>query len=194
MAKQETFATIFKKVSGGCKFEAEKYCVLVLEVVSKMGRVSAFCKAALISENTFYDWLRKYPIFNECYQIAKMLAYEQWEKDGENNLGNDDFNWKYWEKIGNMRFNAGRQDKVYLNIDPDADPYTQYRQLIRQTGHGAFSAVEIKQIMESVNVGTRVYETFQLQQEVDKMKSDLIKMNQNHGNNIVPITEIKKTN
>ena len=71
------------------------------------------------------------------------------------------------------------------------EPWEQYKQIIEQCSKGDFSAAEIKQLMESINVGTRVYEAFQLQKEVDKMKEDLNTMSQRNGNNIVPISKVK---
>ena len=45
------------------------------------------------------------------------------------------------------------------------------QQLIRQGQEGDLSASEIKQLMESINIGVRAFETFKIQGEVDKMKN-----------------------
>ena len=46
--------------------------------------------------------------------------------------------------------------------------------------------------MESINIGIRSFESFKLQQEVDKMKEDLHQMNLDNGDNIISITEFAK--
>ena len=48
--------------------------------------------------------------------------------------------------------------------------------------------------MESVNVGTRVYETFKLQVELDKMKEELTEMSQRNGNDTIPIIQATHIN
>ena len=47
--------------------------------------------------------------------------------------------------------------------------------------------------MESINIGIRAFESFKLQEQVDKMKDDLIKMNMHNGNNIAAIKETEAT-
>ena len=51
---------------------------------------------------------------------------------------------------------------------------------------GDFTASELKQLMESINIGIRAYESFELQKEVNLMRNDLAKMGQD-GHNIVSI-------
>jgi hypothetical protein len=127
-------------------------------------------------------------LFAECYGIAKMVAQEKWENELEENRFDEGWDRKYWEQRG-TRYFSQNISKLMLNVDEDANPWEQYKQVIKQAGNGDFSASELKQIMESMNVGTRVYEVFKLQSEVDNMKKDLNEMSQNNGVNIIPITK-----
>ena len=70
-----------------------------------------------------------------------------------------------------------------------ATPWEQYQQILKQAEKGDFNASEIKQLMESINVGTRVYETFKLQVDFDTMKEDFNEMSQRHGNTKVAIVK-----
>lgn len=176
--------------SNKSNYEEKKHCLMVLDIIGNGGTVAEFCTQALISDTTYYRWRRTHAMFDNCSRIANMYAQMLWEREGEENADNPDFNWRYWEGIGSSRFNHAKQARIRLNIDENADPYTQYKQLVQQAGEGDLTASEVKQLMESINIGIRSYESFKLQGEVDKMKDDLIKMSVENGNNIIPIASI----
>lgn len=165
------------------------HCPMVLHVVSKTGRDTAFCKEAGISMPSFHHWLATFPLFKECYGLAIIHAREVWEEEYEERKDDEDFNKKEWLERGTRIFKMNATTKLHLNIKADSNPYQQYQQIMQQSTTGEFTATEIKLLMESINVGTRVYESFQLQQEVDKMKDDLALMSQRNGNNIIAITK-----
>src|SRR6266436_1698136 len=168
------------------KYDEEKHCIMLLEILPVKWRVSAFCVEALITEQTFYEWVNKYEIFKTCYGVGQLLAHEAWEKEEVDNLGNEEWDRKTWLQRGSRYF-AKDKAKIKLEVDCMASPWEQYQQILKQAEKGDFNASEIKQLMESINVGTRVYETFKLQVELDKMKEDFNEMSQRHGNNPIAI-------
>lgn len=183
---------IYQDIKSGKKIYNEEYhCPLVIQEIANHGRVSAFLKCALVSEKLFWNWCARYPVFHECYRLAKAIALENWELEYIERKGDEDFEVKEWKTRGSRYFKTD-PTKIVLSIDENSEPYDHYQQIMSQACGGDFSAAEIKQLMESVNVGTRVFEAFKLQQEVDKMKSDLSEMSQRHGNNIIPINQIAK--
>ena len=173
-------------------YDEKKHCLMVLDIIGNGGTIAEFCAKALVSDKTYYRWRREQRAFDDCSRIATQFAQMLWEREGEDNSDNPDFNWRYWEAIGANRFNHGKQSRIRMNIDADADPYMQYKQLVQQAGEGDLTASEVKQLMESINIGIRSYESFKLQQEVDKMKDDLKQMNLENGDNIIPITDFAK--
>jgi hypothetical protein len=184
---------IYEAVKKGTKiYDEQKHCLMVLDIIGNGGSLAEFCTKALISDNTYYYWRREHRIFEECSRIASQFAQMLWEREGEDNSENPDFNWKYWEGIGSSRFNHNKQSRIRLNIDKNADPYTQYKQLVHQANEGDLTASEVKQLMESINIGIRSFESFKLQQEVDKMKEDLNQMSLDNGDNIIPIKDFAK--
>lgn len=176
------------KFSGHTKYNQETHCKLALTTIGETGRVTQFCAAAVIGRTTYNKWLIQHPIFKECAEIAMAFAQEMYEVDFDMRNRDDDFNLSTW-KFQTERLFSHLKTKLYLDIKADATPWEQYQQILVQSTQGDFSASEIKQLMESVNVGTRVYESFKLQTEVDKMKDDLNTMSQRSGNNIVPINK-----
>jgi len=185
---------IYNKVKAHNQIYDEKeHCLMVLNIIGNGGTVAEFCLEAYISEKLFYKWRNTYPVFDECSRLASLYAQVMWEREGEENADNPDFNFRYWEGIGAQRYNYGRSARIRLNVDSSADPHTQYQQLIEQATGGQFCASEIKQLMESINIGIRAYESFKIQEQVDKMKEDIIKMNLHNGNNITAVKETQAT-
>lgn len=156
-------------------YNEKVHCPLVLEIMSKYGTMTEFCVQAKISDALFYKWTMKFPLFNDCYLLGKMISKANWEREGRLNEGNEDFDHQAWRFKGATRYGYGR-NRVKLFVDHEADPYTQYKQLIKQASTGEFSASELKQIMESINVGRGAFETFELQSDINDMKNDLVKM------------------
>lgn len=186
---------IYRMYKGGqAVYVEEVHCPMVLEVMDTEGTMSAFCVKAGISDTTFYRWLNAHPLFQECYRLGCMIARENWEEDGRQGRYEEDFNLEIWKVQGSARFGVGRSNRVRIHLDADSTPFDQYKQLVNQATMGDFSAAEFKQLMESINIGCRAYESFELQQQVDQMKEDLQKMKEHDGHNIIPIKEASKRN
>lgn len=174
------------------KFNAEIHCPLILNIMMnpKKGTFSAFCVEALISDSTFYNWLSENELFLECYCIGKMFAREDWEELGrelseEVSLpGTTNNKFGYWQMIGWSRFGISKNSRIRLTLDANATPNQHYAQLLKQAANGDFTASEIKQLMEAVNVGLNTHQVFALQKEIDELRKDLATMQENsNGNN-----------
>lgn len=167
-------------------YNEKLHCPLILKIMgdSSKGRVSAFCVEADIGETTFYDWTARHKIFAACYGLGKMMARENWEIDGNNlrnidrPIGTIDHSFEYWRMIGWSRFGVGKNSRIRLNLSAKGTPSDHYGELLKQAGEGDFTAGEIKQLMEAINVGLNAYQVFELQKQIDELKSDLIKMNE----------------
>lgn len=178
--------------AGNSIYEEEIHCPMVLHVMNTKGTMTAFCKEALISDSAFYRWIKKYPLFNDCYQLGRMFSKSNWEEEGESGKDDENFNLDYWRITGACRYGVGKA-RVRLAIDADSNPYEQYKQLVEQAACEEFSAAELKQLMESINVGLRAWEGFELQGQLNEMKSDLVRMDRNNVNYTGPIEKFEKT-
>jgi hypothetical protein len=119
-----------------------------------------------------------------------MFSRENWERMGreikdEINLpGTTNNKFEYWKMIGWSRFGIGKNSRIRLTLDPNAKPNEHYSQLLKQAASGDFTAGEIKQLMEAVNIGMSAHQAFELQKEIDQLKADLAVMKENsNGNN-----------
>lgn len=180
--------TVYNNIKkGGYKYDEERHCKLILAVMMNKdkGRISAFCIEAMISESTFYRWVDEHQLFRDCYLIGKMFARELWEKEGQEirdkmvPMGQIDNSFEYWRLIGWSRFGVAKNARIKLNLKPESTPDQHYTQLLKQASEGDFTASEIKQLMEAINVGLNAHQSIQLQKDIDELKSDLAVMQKN---------------
>lgn len=184
--------TVYKKTKKNVtKYKEKECCISALEHFSNQGTIASFCEKHLISDQTYRHWLNKHEIFRECVHIGRACAKAAWEREGENNKTNAEFNYDYWRFVGQIHYRVGNNPSVALNIDPHANPYEQYKQLIAQANEGDFTSSEFKQLMESINIGIRSYETFVLEEEVLRMKYAIDKMERH--NDVEGVTTFKPT-
>ena len=180
-------AALYKaQKAGSNKYDEEKHCKLIIDCMNNSGTVSSFCVQAGIGDATFYRWMNKYDTFMDCYRLGCMIARENWEREGEEGKSDESFDLELWRTQGAARYGVGKTNRVRVHLDASSTPYEQYKQLLTQASMGDFTAAELKQLMESINIGIRAYESFELQREVSEMRNDIVKMGRD-GNNIVSI-------
>ena len=176
-------------------FNADIHCPLIIQIMADKdkGTLAHFCSRVEIGETKFYEWVNDNEIFELCYELGKMLARKAWEdlgmeiKDYTAPMGTISHLFEYWRLIGWSRFGISKNSRIRLNLKADDDPSKHYAQLIKQATKGEFTAGEIKQLMEAVNVGLNTHQVFGLQKQIDQLTSDLATMvENNNGHN--PIT------
>lgn len=180
----------FKK--GDRAYNEETHCPMILDIMNNEGTMVAFCRKALISDALFYKWISKHKTFARCYAFGKILSRNNWDKEGEDGKTEEYFNFDHWRLIGAQRYGIGK-NRVRFGVNPIDNPYKQYQQLVELAKLEEFSASEVKQLMESINVGIRAFESFKLQEEMDNIKEDVLRMSANNANNIIPANEAEKT-
>ena len=187
MTETEAMESYERIKYGRVMFDEAKHCTLLLQVMAnpEYGTFSRFCTLIGISDRTFYRWAKEHDIFLECWALGKMFSRENWEKEGkeflteEHMAGTASHKFEYWRMIGWMRFGIGKNSRIRLNLDPKGTPNEHYEQLIEQASQGDFTAGEIKQLMEAVNVGLNTHQVFKLQQEINDLRDDLVTMGEN---------------
>lgn len=172
--KSNYASTLFKKIKAKPKYREKYHCELILKTFLMNKTMADFLEEACISRQRLVAWQAKHPIFNECVMIAKEIGRARWIKKGIEGMEWQHFNSKVWEGIGKQNF--GGLDKISLTVDCEATPYDQYQQVIKQASCGDFTSSEIKQLMESVNIGLRAFEVCELQKQIDSLNEGLEKM------------------
>lgn len=163
------------------KYKQEHHCKLLIKIMMNKnhGCHSGFCAQAMISETTFYRWVRDHPLFGSLYYFTRMVAKQLWFEEGreisdkEFQLGTMNYQFEHWKLMGWTKFGISKNSKIKINVDPNASPAKHYADILRQASEGDFTASEFKQLMEAVNVGLNVHQVFELQKQIDELKSDL---------------------
>ncbi len=146
-----------------------------------------FCVEAMIGENTFYHWVRTYELFGSLYFFCKMVAKQCWYEEGmeirnkEYQMGTINHEMDHWKLMGWAKFGISRNSRIRINFGESDSPAAHYKSILRQAADGDFTASEFKQLMEAVNVGLNVHQTFELQKQIDELKSDLTVITENSG-------------
>ncbi len=171
------------------KYKEEEHCKLLIKVMMNrdFGCLSAFCVQAMISEQTFYVWVRTHELFGSLFYFTKMVAKQIWYEEGrairdkEYQIGTINYEFEHWKLMGWTKFGISKNSRIKINVDPNASPAKHYADILRQATEGDFTASEFKQLMEAVNVGLNVHQVYELQKQIDELKSDCAIMKANTG-------------
>jgi hypothetical protein len=167
--------------SNHLKYDEEKHCKLLIKTLMdrNLGCYSAFCVQAMISESTFYLWVSRYELFRDLYYFCRMVAKQIWYEEGrliknkEYLMGTVNYEFEHWKLMGWTKFGISRNSRIKINVNPTDSPAKHYEAILKQAAEGDFTASEFKQLMEAVNVGLNVHQVFELQKQIDELKSDL---------------------
>ena len=173
---------VFKhfKSKNSQKYKEEEHCKLLIKVMMDKdnGCYSAFCVQAMIAECTFFVWVRDHQLFCNLYYFTRMVAKQLWYEEGrairdkEYQIGTMNYEFEHWKLMGWTKFGISKNAKIRINVDPNASPAKHYADILRQASEGDFTASEFKQLMEAVNVGLNVHQVFELQKQIDELKSN----------------------
>jgi hypothetical protein len=169
------------------KYKEEEHCKLLIKVMMDKdnGCPSAFCIHAMISETTFFAWVRDHELFRNLYYFTKMVAKQLWYEEGrqirdrEYQIGTMNYEFEHWKLMGWAKFGISKNSRLKINLNPEDTPAKHYASILKQASEGDFTASEFKQLMEAVNVGLNVHQVFELQKEIDELKSDVATMKAN---------------
>lgn len=180
---------IYKHFKGknALKYREERHCKLLIKVMmdKDYGCHSAFCTQAMVCEQTFYNWVRNYELFRNLFYFTRMVAKQLWFEEGrsirdkEYQIGTMNYEFEHWKLMGWTKFGISKNSRIKINVDPNASPAKHYSDILRQASEGDFTASEFKQLMEAVNVGLNVHQVFELQKQIDELKSNLAIVTEN---------------
>jgi len=190
---KEIYQKVKKKTYS--KYNEEAHCLSLLEVFgSKYPFQSEFCRINHISSDTFRYWCKKHKNFRECHKIGLEIAHSNWVHEGEDCKDIEEFNYGFWKHKGKVLFQIGENRRLRLNVKKEDTPYQQYKSIMASASEGEFTATELKQIMESVMVGARAYESDELAKRIGEMEEDIEKGRQHSEQSISTVEEFKKEN
>lgn len=82
-------------------YDESKHVPLVHEIFANGESIYAFCAEAMVTRQTFYNWLREHTKFKEAYDIALCIGAREFEKYPQIAV---DFNFPYWSTVMKNRY------------------------------------------------------------------------------------------
>jgi hypothetical protein len=135
-------AKLKKHLSAGnpTKYEKHKHIDLLVDIFSSGEDIAAFCDEAIISKQTFYNWLKIHKEFKESYDIVINKAERKWAAYPKEN---PDFNLQYWHMIMKNRFGYG---KPRIQVSDDITPIGRITSIWKGVEEGELTTDEISKI------------------------------------------------
>jgi hypothetical protein len=162
-----------------------------MEIFKSGGNMCDFCLEVGASIQRVTRWQMDNEDFSEAVQLAKDIALSHWLKTGYKNLDNREFNVRLWEALGKRQF--GNSEKISFRTTKGASPIEHYQEVMQQASLGNFTSSELKQLMESVNIGLRAEEVCTMQKQIDELKEGLVKMEERELEHQISNTETPET-
>jgi hypothetical protein len=101
----------------------DHYPDILAKMFSNGESVAEVCVALGISRRAFYDWVKKYPDFEEAYEMGRLHSEAWWTKLGRAGAsGQVNINSTAW--IFNMKNRFSWSDKIAEEKDETATPLT----------------------------------------------------------------------
>ena len=186
-AKFKELKENFSKEVKGKLYNEDVHCPMIIDRMNNKGTYSSFCLEVGIAESTFFRWVQIHPMFGFCYYYGKMVARQNWEEEGEAlrdhvyEKGESGHSFEYWRMVGWSRFGVGKNQRIRLELTAGATPMVHYKEIMEQAARGDYTAGEIKQLMEAVNIGFTAHQVCVLQEQIDALTTDLAKMDNNRN-------------
>ena len=146
-------------------YRKELHLPLMINIFKIGGTREKFCSKAEISQNTFYDWLKKYPEFAATYQEAHLMAWEWWQ---ENCYGID---YKIWESIMRNRFRQQNYCDAALPGFMSDKPVESMRAVKLAIGEGKITLREAVDFAKVVSETTNAITHEQLEERVAALEA-----------------------
>jgi len=162
-------------------YQEKKHCQMLIKIMMNRNKscMTYFCVEAMIAESTFWLWLKKHELFRDVYSYCKMVSKQLWYEEGleikntNYQMGTINYAMDHWKLIGWAKFGISKNSKIRLDLKAGDTPAEHYASILEQAASGDFTASEFKQLMEAVNVGLNVHQVFELQKQIDALKSDM---------------------
>lgn len=135
MTDKNDFVEHFKK-GRSTLYNEDKHIPLLHDIFAKGESIYAFCDEAMITRQTFYNWLREHSKFKEAYDVALCIGARQFEKYPQIAV---DFNFPYWSTVMKNRY---QYFKTRIETKPNDTPAQRLQAVWEGISNGELSTQE----------------------------------------------------
>ena len=137
-------------------------------IAKKLQGVAAFCSAARIHKETFYDWVKHHPEFKEAYLIAREDAESAWW----NHPDTRSYGYVFWQLCRTQRFGRDMSKKRLSEMIKSSKTFKEKTDAIWDS----YGSGEIN-VEESVRLNNILIEQYKTQ-EIVEMRKDIEELKQ----------------
>lgn len=134
-----------KRIHSGqpTKYKGKEHDELLIELFGNGEGMGAFCAEALISHETFYEWLKAQPTFKKAHQIALAIGVRKWDKLALSK----EIDGRRWSEIRRNRF--GCLDAPRIKKNRKGESAVDYMKAIWQgVEEGDFDTTEANKLAQ----------------------------------------------
>lgn len=159
---------------GNWKYEAGVHKPLLLEIFQNGGDIASFCSSAKIARSTFQEWRNNFEDFHEAYERAKELARAWWERMGQENLCNPQFNTNAWRLMMRNRFDMTDSRCVSIpGLSNAKSRGAQHRLLSKSLQNGDITPDEALKLANFIAVGSKIDQVDEFEVRLKALESNV---------------------
>jgi hypothetical protein len=143
----------------------------MLTLFSQGHDIAAFCATVGMGRSTFFEWLKKYPIFEEAYDTAREKSRFFFEQQALHGMNDPSFNTVLWSMQMRNRFGYTEKRTVPIKGFEKAKTYTdQFNCVKKEVDKGNLTADEACKFASFVATGAQIEVQTDLKLRVDNLE------------------------
>ena len=135
----------------------DNYPELLLSIFKNKGDIADFCCEVMVTRDTFYYWLDKFPEFAEAYKMAKEFATSWLTKAGIEGMTAEKFNATTWSILMRNKCGYTEHRKIQSPLNKGANADEKIAIIENQVAAGELTAGEAQQLVAIVTAGVNVH-------------------------------------
>lgn len=163
------------------KYLGEEHCILATEVLEQMHSLKGVAASLDVHISTLYDWMDKYPQFNDAIVRGRQRGETRFEKKAIDNFENKNFNAVAWQMYGRRVYGYTETRLVKIpgyGINKDGKPMNTEEELtwiLQNISDGVLTPKEGNEMANIVAAKAKTYEQVEAKKLLEEIAKTLEK-------------------
>jgi hypothetical protein len=147
---------------------------IVLGLYTRGYTRAQICRELGITFCTYGSWVKKHPKFAKAHELGQILARAEWDKIGQTNLNEKNFQGHVYLQSYKSRFGTADDSNITIpGFNAQNDYKTNATAIIDSACKGEISPSQAETMLKSLNVAYNITEVDNIRSELDKIKETL---------------------
>ena len=167
------------------KYDKDKYIPIMRKMFAQGDLLSAYLSAVQLHSSSFYEWLDKYPEFEDAYVLSLQDCKTWWENLGKNGVNQPGFNFALYNSVMINNFGQTPNRKLKIKNIASVESHTdRFNVVMQEVATGGLTGHELKQLSDSLVCGVKIAEVTTMANDIKELQQRL-----NDNNNQVGCTD-----